>query len=99
VEGSDVIVLSDYLPWALGIAVLLSALGGTVLGALALRQERARRRAPRGGGVRVIDGPVERAGEWIRLIELADGRRRLEVLGPRGWEPADRRPLARLLGV
>jgi hypothetical protein len=99
VEGSDVTALSDYLPWALGIAILLSALGGTVLGALALREERARRRAPRGRGARVVEGPLQRDGEWVRLIELADGRRRLEVLGPQGWEPADRRPLSRLLGV
>lgn len=98
-EGSDVTALSDYLPWALGIAILLSALGGTVLGALALREERARRRAPRARGARVVEGPLQCDGEWVRLIELADGRRRLEVLGPQGWEPADRRSVSRLLGV
>jgi hypothetical protein len=99
VDPSEVTAFSDYLPWALGITILLSALGGTVLGALALHHERVRRRTPRGRSTRVVDGPVQRGGEWLRLIELADGRRRLEVLGPRGWEPTDRRPLSRLLGV
>jgi len=104
VEESDVTVLSSYLPWALGVAILLSAVGGAVLGALARRQEGARRRRPLGAatrsrGPRVVDGPVQRGGDWLRLVELDDGRRRLEVLGPQGWEPAERRPLRRLLGL
>jgi hypothetical protein len=88
----DLVVLLSYAPWGALLSVF-AVVGGTVAAAtfLLLVVGSAPRRtvvhAPR--TARVVEGPVRRAGVWLRLVEFPDGRRRVEFLGPQHWTPYD----------
>jgi hypothetical protein len=91
---------AGWLALVLAGGIVLAAVGGAVVAAWerrAARREVARlaaggrpsRGAPAG---RVVAGPVHEDGVWLRIVEMRDGHRRVEVLGARGWEPTERDP-------
>lgn len=88
--------LADYMiPATLVFAVCVAigfvlAVSISVAGARAESRGRVRRRA------RLVSGPVQADGRWIRLVEDAQGRRVVEVLEGVNWK-ASSRDVGRLL--
>ena len=78
-----------------GAFVVLAVAMGMVAGALWLAvgssrpDDRRVRPARVDGPGRVVVGPLQTRGEWLRAVELPGGRRRIEVLTRAGWVEHD----------
>jgi len=75
-----------------GVTILGIVVAGWVAGLVSLAYNRSRpapARALARPTARVVAGPTQADGRWLRLIEMDGGHRRLEVLGPQGWVSTD----------